>query len=275
MIVNRLALAASFCLYGASAMAQTVSVPQVEGTDEGSYALGGAVLINPQYVGSDETRVLPLPYIDVRNYKGFDFTPFTVSYAAVDYLSGEGLWAWGVTAGPQASWEFGRDDDDGDELIGLEEIGSSIYLGGYSRIRLGPIGVRLEGGQDVIDGTGGAKFDASIGTRLPLAEGSLTAGYTFNWGSEEYVESFFGVSRLAAERSGFDAYAADGGIYANTATLLGQYPLKKNWELTALASYRQYKGDAEDSPIITAETGSSDGLTLVLGVSKRFGFTNR
>ena len=275
MSFTRILTAAAIALSCTAASAQTVSVPQAEGSDEGSVAIGGAILSSPDYVGADETQFLILPYIDVYNYKGFDFVPFTGSYALVDYLSGDGLWAWGIKAGPQLNYEFGRPEDDADELEGLGDLGGSLYGGGYARVRLGPVGLRLEGGQDLIDGTGGQKFDATIGTRLPIGDGSLTAGLTANWGSEDYNQSYFGITADQAAATSFTQTDVTDGVYANTATLLLQYPMKKDWEITALASYRKYVDEIENSPLIAADTGSADGLTLLFGVAKRFDFKNK
>ena len=271
-------LTLTLTLFSRSALAQTVSIPPTDEaaspSDDGSYSLGGALLMSPQYAGAKDSRVLPLPYISLTNYKGFDFTPFTLSYSLVDVQYGDGIWAWGVKSGPQVNWEFGRQEDDADELVGLGDLDSSLFMGGYSRVRLGPIAIRFEGGQDVIDGAGGSKLDTTIGTYLPIGKGSMIAGYTLNWGSDDYVQSYFGVSQEQAVTSQFNAYELSGDVYANTATLLGQYPLKRDWNITALASYRTYTDDVAASPILSAETGSSDGLTVVLGLSKKFSFKN-
>ncbi len=270
----RLTLAASLLCFGHSVAAQTVSVPRVENSKDGSVSLGLVALSAPNYVGADAQQTRVLPYFEVYNYKGFDFIPFTASYSLIDYLSGDGLWAWGIKAGPQINYEFGRQEDEAAELSGLGDLDGSLYAGAYSRIRLGPVGVRIEGGKDVFDGTDGSKLDVTIGTRLPVGEGSLTAGYTANWGSDDYNQSYFGITPQQAGAAAFSTSSVSSGVYANTATLVLQYPLKKDWEVIALTSYRKYVDDLERSPILSAETGSTEGLTAVIGFSKRFGFTN-
>ena len=257
-------------LMSPAAMAQSAS-----DDNAGSIALGGSILANPRYAGADETRFLPLPYVDLYNYKGFDFIPFELTYPVIDYTSGDGLWAWGLKAGPQAELEFGRREDLADELEGLGDLNTSLYLGGFSRLRLGPVGLRVEGGQDVIDGTAGAKIDATLGSRIPVGKGTVTLGYSLNWGDDDYVQSFFGVTNDQALGSVFTPFDLSGGVYANTASILVQQPIKNDWEITALTSYRRYVDDVADSPILTAETGSADGLTVLFGLSKRFHFNNR
>lgn len=271
----RLTLAASLLCFAHSAAAQTVSVPRIENSKDGSVSLGLAALSAPNYAGAEAQQTRVLPYVEVYNYKGFDFIPFTASYSLIDYLSGDGLWAWGIKAGPQVNYEFGREEDEAAELSGLGDLDGSLYAGAYSRIRLGPIGVRIEGGQDLVDGTDGSKLDMSIGTRLPVGKGSLTGGYTANWGSEDYNQSYFGITAAQAAGSNFNAAQISDGIYANTATLLFQYPVKKDWEILTLASYRQYVDEIKDSPIISAQTGSAEGLTVLVGVSRKFSFTNK
>lgn len=256
-------------LISPAVMAQTSS-----DDDAGSIALGGAILANPRYAGADETRFLPLPYVDIYNYKGFDFIPFELTYPVIDFTSGDGLWAWGLKAGPQAELEFGRREELADELSGLGDLDTSLYLGGFSRLRLGPVGLRFEGGRDVIDGTAGSKLDATLGTRIPAGKSTITLGYSLNWGDEDYVQSFFGVSDQQALGSVFTPYDLSGGIYANTASILVQQRIKNDWEITGLASYKRYVDDVADSPILSADTGSADGLTVLFGISKRFHFNN-
>lgn len=250
-----------------------VSLPSTESDDTELY-VGLAVASTPDYTGSDETDFRVLPYFEVYNLYGFDFRPFALTYDFIDKEIGEGLWAKRIRVGALAAYDFGRDESDAAELDGLGDLDGGLRAGGYTQIRFGPVGLRIEGGQDIIDGHGGTQFDFNFGTRIPVGQGTLTATLVSRWGSEDYNQSYFGITEDQAITSQFEAYTADSGIFSNGASLLLSHPVTEKWNGTALLTYQKYTGDAEDSPIITADTGSDTAVTAVLAISRTFNFLN-
>lgn len=265
-------LAISCAVIAPSAAAQ-VGPPSID-PDATELYLGAAVLSSHDYAGADETQLRALPYFELYNFHGFDLRPFTATYDVIDIERREGLWAKGIKLGAIAAYDFGREEDDAPELSGLGDLDGGLRAGGYTQLRYGPVALRIEGGQDILDGHGGAQFDISIGTRLPVGDGSLTAALTSRWGSEDYNQSYFGITADQAAASQFNAHTIDSGVFSNGATLILSYPIGEKWNMTALASYQKYSGDAADSPIITAQTGSDSATTAVLAFSRKFDFLN-
>ena len=140
------------------------------GSTSGSTANVGAIaLYSSEYLGSDNEELTALPFLDVDNYKGFDFFGTTLSYRAFETGTGEGLGNWSLRVGPSLSYLPGRNSSDSETLTGLEDVDGSILAGGYIRSTIGPVGFRLDAGQDIINGSDGFSAIASVGTSLPWA----------------------------------------------------------------------------------------------------------
>ena len=74
------------------------------GSTSGNTANVGAIaLYSSEYLGSDNEELTALPFLDVDNYKGFDFFGTTLSYRAFETGTGEGLGKWSLRVGPSLS----------------------------------------------------------------------------------------------------------------------------------------------------------------------------
>jgi len=81
---------------------------------------GATVLLRQSYVGSDQTEINVLPYLGFDNVYGFDLLGPNLRYELFDIGTGRGLGKWSLRAGPNASFDFGRDSDDSPTLTGLD-----------------------------------------------------------------------------------------------------------------------------------------------------------
>ena len=52
--------------------------------------------------------------------------------------------------------------------------------------------------------------------------------------------------------------------------LVGYYPITDRWRAEFVGSYRWFTDEADDSPIITAEDGSDNGLFVGFGFTRQF-----
>jgi len=191
-----------------------------------------------------------LPYLGIDNVYGFDLLGPALRYEVLDIGTGSGFGKWSVSAGPQASFDFGRDSDDSPTLTGLEDIDSSLLLGGYARTTLGPVGFDVTAGQDVIGGHDGFLADFSIGTRYPGKGWYLQPALTLSWADENYTQETYGITALQAQTSALGVFETSSGFH--------------------LFSYRETLGNFKDSPIITADDGSSSGIFTSVSISRRF-----
>ncbi len=234
--------------------------------------VGGALLVRPAYVGSDQTQTNLLPYLGFENIYGVDMFGLALSADIFDIGTGQGPGKWSLRAGPRVSFDFGRDSNDSPTLEGLEDIGASALVGGYARSTISIIGVDVSAGQDVIGGHDGFVADLSVGTRYPGDGWYVQPILTLSWGDQNYTQAVYGIGADAATRSILSEFNTESGFHQASATLLSGITLDENWSLTAVMSYREALGDYRESPIIQAEDGSASGVFATLGISRRFSF---
>ncbi|UIJ70407.1 MipA/OmpV family protein [Aurantimonas sp. HBX-1] len=98
----------------------------------------------------------------------------------------------------------------------------------------------------------------------------LKAGPFATLASEDYTETYFGVTAAESANTGFrlDAYDPEGGLKSVGVSGSARYAFRHDWFLNAEASSSQMVGDAADSP--TVEAGDESQFTFGLGVSKHF-----
>ena len=233
--------------------------------DENDYrvrvGLGGQ--IQPKFIGSDDTRVLPLIDLDIA--RGTNPFPFEAPDDAFGIkLISEG----GFAAGPAANIQGKRKESDVGAPVG--KVSTTIEVGGFAEYHLSD-SFRLRadvrkglGGHDGLIGSLGAdyiwrdgdKYVFSIGPRVLAA-------------NSRFQRAYFGVDSDAALASGLPAYRPKGGIYAVAATSGLSYQFNERFGMFGYARYERLVGDAAKSPIIR-ELGSRNQLSGGLGLSYSF-----
>jgi outer membrane scaffolding protein for murein synthesis (MipA/OmpV family) len=253
------------------AFAQSQDIPVT--SNDGTGYIGAAVLLNSEYLGSADEEVRALPYLSFDNVKGFSFFGTTLRYRAIDLGTGQGLGRWSLRAGPSISYQGGRDSDESVNLNGFDDIGGSAPLGGFIRSTIGPVGLGLNVGKDIIGGHSGVTADASIGTFIPLGNLAVQPTATLHWADNSHNDSFFSVTADQAATSGLAAYDAGSGIYGYSAGIVSWIDIQEKYAVSLIASYRWFTGDAADSPILNASDGSRNGIFATIGVSRKFDTT--
>ncbi|WP_341365509.1 MipA/OmpV family protein [Yoonia sp. BS5-3] len=159
-----------------------------------------------------------------------------------------------------------RSADDHDELSGLEDIDLSLELGGgvsfttpdyevFAKLRHGVTGHEAQI----------AEFGGDLLYR-PAAQWELSIGPRVLWGSEDYAQTYYGVSAAESAASSFDAFEAGAGIVSAGIEAGARYQINDVWGLEGAISYEQLQNDAADSPI----TQSADQIGASLVVTRRF-----
>ena len=262
----------SISLFAATAIALSSWAFAQDNEDLSAVDVGGTVLLRQSYIGSDQTEVNVLPYLGLDNVYGFDLLGNNLKYELFDIGTGRGFGKWSVRAGPRAAFDFGRDSDDSPTLDGLEDIDTSLLLGGFVRTTLGPVGIDVSVGQDVIGGHGGFLADLTIGTRYTADGWYLQPAVTVTWADENFTQEVYGITpeQALASTAGLGEFNTSSGFHQVSGTLLGGFELTEKWNVTGLISYRESLGDFRDSPIITAEDGATGGIFASLSLSRRF-----
>ncbi|WP_439155060.1 MipA/OmpV family protein [Yoonia sp.] len=244
-----------FTIITAISAGQTLSAQ--DGGNGISAHIGVGAQVKPGYFGSDEMVVGP-----------------TGSFQL------ERLQLGGVTIGGAETKGFGfggsvrfiseRTADEFDELAGLDTIDASVELGG---------GVRYYGSgydlfADLRSGViGHDSLVGEIGGDLiyqPSAQVTLRAGPRVFWGSDDYAQTYFGITADEAANSSFVAYDAQGGILSAGVKAEAHYQFNEDWGLTGTIRYDQLQGDATNSPIV--QTTDQVGASVVLTRKVTFGF---
>lgn len=219
--------------------------------------LGAIGTVAPVYDGSDSYRFSAFPAIDLR-YRDIAFL------SARDGLGLNLVRADWITAGPVLRYRFGRDADDNRALRGMGDVGGTAELGVMATLRAGPMQLRLEAAQG-INGEGHRGFQARadltyaqpIGQRLLVSVGPM-----ISYGDSQFNQTYFGVTRDQAVRSGYREYNPGGGIRDVGLGASAIYRLGGGFALTGIAEVRRLLWDVADSPIVRDETQGFLGLGI-------------
>ena len=213
--------------------------PEYEGSDEYGFGMG------PKLAGS---------WQDILFFKGKTFGANLVREK-------------NLKAGPVLSWAGGRDEDDDDKLEGLGDVDGSIEAGGFISYRKKPLRFKLEARHDIDSGHEGGLVELSVGTPLPFKKQPILVTLGTTWASDDYMESFFGVSAKQSADSGLKKYDADAGIKDIKLGLSTGYKITNRWRVGGMVEYKRLVGDAADSPIVEDKNQFVAGI----GISYHFG----
>jgi outer membrane scaffolding protein for murein synthesis (MipA/OmpV family) len=216
------------------------------------------VQVSPAYLGSDDYEVGPdfaarLDYIRFPN--GFEYG----SGRAVGFRTG-----WGLRGSVRYLGE--RNSDDHDEIKGLDDVDWSFEAGlgvGYEQrnwraftdVRYGFVGHNAWVGEIGADGIA-----------YPLDGLTLTLGPRLSFGTDNFAQTYFGVTPEESDASGLDPYNASGGLLGAGVELGARYLFNERWGLEGAASWNVLVNDAADSPVTA--TGSEDQYQVRLGITR-------
>ena len=218
--------------------------------------LRAGVQVSPSYFGSDDYELGPdlaARFDYVRFPGGFEYG----SSRTVGFRTG-----WGV----QGSFRYIGERDD-DAIEGLDDIPWSVEAGlglGYEQrnwrafadVRYGFVG------HNTFVGELGADAIA-----YPIEGLTLTAGPRFQFGTDSFAQTYFGISTSESVASGLDFYDASGGLLATGVEVGARYLFNERWGVEGAIGYDRLVNDAAGSPI-TAQ-GSADQYTARIGITRR------
>jgi outer membrane scaffolding protein for murein synthesis (MipA/OmpV family) len=211
--------------------------------------------VTPDYEGSNDYELSAGPMLSV-TWK--DFIWFRGKSLGANLIN-QGAWK----AGPLATKSSGRDDDDNDKLEGLDDVDSSIEVGGFARYRKKPWRFDLRVRQDAGSGHEGAYIEVEAGARVPFDRPLFILSVESTWASDDYMQSYFGVTQKESDRSGLRKYDADAGFKNIGVKLATGIRFRTNWRIGGQIAYHRLIGDAEDSHIVDDENQLRAGIGLV------------
>jgi outer membrane protein len=218
--------------------------------------VGGGLRALPVYEGAEDYKLRPWPVIELH-------------YIRLPVVGGVG-------GGPERGFSFSpsfrvieeRDDDDYPDLAGLGDVDLAVELGGEVAYRVGMFRAlaavrRGFGGHEGIVGRVGV--DAVL---QPVPRLSMAVGPRLFFASEDYLQTYLGVTPAQAAASGLPIYDPDGGIRGVGLEADFKYRISQRWSVVGEVGYERLVLDAADSPI--AELGSENQFAAALGLSYRF-----
>ncbi|GHV57686.1 MltA-interacting MipA family protein [Deltaproteobacteria bacterium] len=258
-----------FILAALAAALAWPAVPAARGEDERGFtaALGAAVLVQPEFEGSNRYEAQALPVVYLRWGRAFLSVERGLGLE-LDVLDNHML-----TVAPALRYRLGRDQDDSELLRGLGNIDGGLEVGGTVLFQPWPgAGSPLSFNLAVYQGLGrvegltlelGPRYGAALTERLT---GSL--GAAIGLADRKYNRQRFGVTPAQSLASGYPVYDPGGGLkHAAVSGGLG-YDLTEALELGLTAEYKRLTGPAADSPLV--QRGSANQFRSGLSLTYNF-----
>lgn len=240
----------------------TLAAEPPQGT---TLTLGGGVGVAPRYSGSDENRVSTALVLDYSMRNGF----FVSSTRGLGYGNSLGNLDYSAAL----SYRTGRKDhnvdsdtmsDGSDHLRGMGNVkGSALGVVGLGYKLTNWLSAQLQAEVPFSQRDNGAALHFAIVSPLYHSpKNSVTLGLTSSWGTNDYMQTYYGVSAAQSAASGFTQYHAGSGIYACSLNLDWTHNFTESWSVVADAGYTQLAGDARNSPIVQRKASPTGSLTV-------------
>ncbi len=230
----------------------------------GEYNLGGGIGIAPDYVGSDNYELVPLPAGEAYFDNGMYIELLGLNLRANLMLE---RWVSWLKLGPVYNYRPSRSDVDNSQVDDLENVSDANELGGFVKLVYKRWHVNLEYLADIGDAHDGEYAELSLGYTWPFSDTwTFSFGAFGTWADDDYHEAYFEVSPEDSIRSGLEPYDADSGIKDIGLNLGANWRFASNWNLRGLFQIKQLVGDADDdSPVVDEgdETQIFTGLLIM------------
>ena len=221
--------------------------------------------VAPRYSGSDENHVSTALVLDYSMRNGF----FVSSTRGLGYGNNLG----NVDYSAALSYRTGRKDhnvdsddmnDGSDYLRGMGNIkGSALGVVGLGYNFTPWLSAQLQAEVPFSQRDNGAALHVGIVSPLYHSpKNSVTMALTSSWGTNDYMQTYYGVSAPQSAASGFTQYDAGSGIYAWSLNLDWTHNFTERWSVVADAGYTQLAGDARNSPIVQRKSSPTGSLKV-------------
>jgi len=210
------------------------------------YSIGGGIGMAPQYEGSSDYDIVPLPAGSARFSNGMYIQLMGLNLRA-NVLPSD-MWR----LGPVYNYRRERSDVDNNKVDKMQNISDANELGIFGGFEWNSWFLFL----DILADTGNA-YDGWYSTLkggynwVIDSAWMLSMGAHATYANDDYMDTYFGVSARDAARSGLKRYNADGGMKDYGIDLGLNWNFAQSWALRGVASISQLVGDADnDSPVV-------------------------
>jgi outer membrane protein len=238
-----------------------------QGADEWTYTIGAGPAYAPDYEGSNDYDVLPLPI--ARAGKGPLYVRLFGGKLSSNFINHE---SWRL--GPVVNFRRKRGDVDSNRVQNMETVDAAAEVGakaGYDAVLPGGIlSFEVEFLHDITDNHDGWTAGPRVTFKRMWEDWNFALQAGADYASDNFMSTYFGVSTKDAARSGFKKYGADAGVKDFQFAASVGYRLTESWGIGAVGQWKRLLGDADDgSPVVDA--GSEDQAIASVFVTYTFG----
>ncbi|MBT4740132.1 MAG: MipA/OmpV family protein [Rhodospirillaceae bacterium] len=227
--------------------------------------IGLGPVFTPAYEGSDDYEIKAAPLI---SFRYLDLVQVDNNQIRVNVFGSDSLFrSEHFKAGPILKLDFGRDETDSPDLLGLGDVGTSLELGVFASYTAGPARARIRAQQDVLSGHSGMRIVGDLGVAVYRSDRlAVTGNLSATWTDSSYMSAFFSVTAAQAVTSGLTAFTATSGLKDISLAFGANYKVTESWAVVANAGYSKLLGDAKNSPIVSVQGSSSQFVGGVFAV---------
>jgi outer membrane scaffolding protein for murein synthesis (MipA/OmpV family) len=214
--------------------------------DAANYAIGGGIGVAPDYEGSSDYTIVPLPAASARFSNGMYIQLLGLNLRANVIPSD--IWR----LGPVYNYRAERDNVENNQVDRMQAVSDANELGIFGGFEWNNWFVFLDILEDVGNAYDGWNATLKGGYNWVIDDAwMLSMGGHATYANDDYMQTYFGVSSRDAARSGLDRYNADGGMKDYGIDLGLNWNFASSWALRGIARVSQLVGDASnDSPVV-------------------------
>ena len=235
--------------------------------------LGLGIALRPDYEGSEnyEAGIAPFGRYNMESGRYISLGGTSGSEHAarlkMNILTRETAWE----VGPVVQYRFKRGGNvENNKVSHMQTVPNEQEAGGFVGWRAGHLSLTMTGVYDISGESNGSLFYFNGLYRMPMSDRfEMAVGAQTTWASNDYMETYFGVSGPNAANSGLPRYSADSGIKDAGVSLIGHYKFTKTWGILGNVNYTRMLNDAEDSPLVK-NVGDENQYTAVVAVTYNF-----
>jgi outer membrane scaffolding protein for murein synthesis (MipA/OmpV family) len=235
--------------------------------------LGLGATYRPDYEGSDnyEAKISAFGRYNMESGRYISLGGTSGSERAarlkMNILTRETPWE----VGPVLQYRFKRGGDvENNKVSNMQSVPNEQEAGGFVGYHAGDLFLSMTGVYDIAGESDGTLFYFNGLYRLPVNDHfEMGIGAHTTWASNNYMETYFGVSGPNATNSGLPKYNAGSGLKDAGVGLTGHYKFTKTWGMIGNVSYTRMLNDAEDSPLVK-KVGDENQYTAIVALTYNF-----
>jgi outer membrane protein len=237
--------------------------------------IGLGIAVIPDYVGSDDYRAAPLPFLKYTFNNSQRYIKLSGPELSINLLNHPNFYL-----GPVVRFYGSRDNDIEDDVVKkMREIDSGLSAGAFLTFEIkeadprNRINLTLKFLADVSDSYSGYSFDFDATLWRKVAQRwDVFVGAGVTYADDDYMDTYFSVNsgnRGSATVLELPNYSAGSGIRDIRVQAGAIHYFDKNWLFGGLVRGQVLLGDAEDSPVVDGR-GDPNQMTIAFFAAYRW-----